>query len=188
MASSLLGVGVDYTHISNAYYTRVLFLLSKGMLLLIDKKFQDVQIVLNQAGHLIETWTGAAYQKEYLKVFFLVLQVCHYLMGGQVKSVKPCLKQLQQSIQTVMATDDGRILSCCILNGTLNILFPVFSGPNQADMFLWMPKEHLYVLVYLVTVMHSMQAGYMEKAQKYTDKALMQIEKLQSQSSSLIKI
>lgn len=48
-------------------------------------------------------------------------------------------------------------------------------------MFLWMPKEHLYVLVYLVTVMHSMQAGYMEKAQKYTDKALMQIEKLKSQ-------
>ena len=29
-----------------------------------------------------------------------------------------------------------------------------------------------------VTVMHSMQAGYMDKAQKYTDKALMQIEKL----------
>ena len=28
--------------------------------------------------------------------------------------------------------------------------------------------------------MHSMQAGYMEKAQKYTDKALMQIEKLKS--------
>ncbi|KAJ8939647.1 hypothetical protein NQ314_011067 [Rhamnusium bicolor] len=112
LASSLLGVGVDYAHISNASYTRVLFLLSKGMLLLIDKKLQEVQPVLNQAGHLIETWTGAVYQKEYLKVYFLVLQ------------------------------------------------------------------EHLYVLVYLVTVMHSMQAGYMEKAQKYTDKALMQIEKL----------
>lgn len=47
-------------------------------------------------------------------------------------------------------------------------------------MFIWMPKEHLYVLVYLVTVMHSMQGGYMDKAQKYTDKALMQIEKLKS--------
>ncbi|XP_044265191.1 MAU2 chromatid cohesion factor homolog [Tribolium madens] len=160
LASSLLGVGVDYAHISNACYTRVLFLLSKGMLLLIDKKLQEVQPVLNQAGHLIETWTGAAYQKEYLRVYFLVLQVCHCLMAGQVKSVKPCLKQLQQSIQTIMATDD------------------VFTGPSVGDMFLWMPKEHLYVLVYLVTVMHSMQAGYMEKAQKYTDKALMQIEKL----------
>ncbi|CAG9859410.1 unnamed protein product [Phyllotreta striolata] len=160
LASSLLGVGVDYAHISNASYTRVLFLLSKGMLLLIDKKLQEVQPVLNQAGHLIDTWTGAVYQKEYLKVYLLVLQVCHYLMAGQVKSVKPCLKQLQQSIQTIMASDD------------------VFMGPSAGDMFLWMPKEHLYVLVYLVTVMHSMQAGYMEKAQKYTDKALMQIEKL----------
>ena len=42
-----------------------------------------------------------------------------------------------------------------------------------------------YVDVYLisqVTVMHSLQAGYMDKAQKYTDKALMQIEKLKSKS------
>ncbi|XP_060534936.1 MAU2 chromatid cohesion factor homolog isoform X2 [Cylas formicarius] len=160
LASSLLGVGVDYAHISNAYYTRILFLLSKGMLLLIDKKHQEVQPVLSQAGHLIETWTGAVYQREYLKVYFLVLQVCHYLMAGQVKGVKPCLKQLQQTIQAIMATDD------------------VFTGPSQGDMFLWMPKEHLYVLVYLLTVMHSMQAGYMEKAQKYTDKALIHIEKL----------
>ena len=28
--------------------------------------------------------------------------------------------------------------------------------------------------------MHSMATGYMDKAQKYTDKALMQIEKLKS--------
>ncbi|KDR13808.1 MAU2 chromatid cohesion factor homolog isoform X2 [Zootermopsis nevadensis] len=164
LASSLLGVGVDYAHISNAAYTRVLFLLSRGMLLLIDKKFQEVHPLLNQAGHLVDGWQGSQYQKEYLKVFFLVLQVCHYLMAGQVKSVKPCLKQLQQSIQTIMQpswpTDES------------------VSGPNVGDMFIWMPKEHLYVLVYLVTVMHSMQAGYMDKAQKYTDKALMQIEKL----------
>ncbi|XP_017785266.1 PREDICTED: MAU2 chromatid cohesion factor homolog [Nicrophorus vespilloides] len=159
LASSLLSVGVDYAHISNAYYTRVLFLLSKGMLLLIDKRVPDVQPVLSQAGLLIEQWGGGMYQKEYLKVYFLVLQVCHYLMAGQVKSVKPCLKQLQQSIQTIMATDEP-------------------TGQAPGDMFLWLPKEHLYVLVYLVTVMHSMQAGYMDKAQKYTDKALMQIEKL----------
>ncbi|XP_049830848.1 MAU2 chromatid cohesion factor homolog isoform X3 [Schistocerca gregaria] len=164
VASSLLGVGVDYAHISSAAYTRVLFLLSRGMLLLIDKKFNEVNPLLNQAGHLVDQWQGSQHQKEYLKVFFLVLQVCHYLMAGQVKSVKPCLKQLQQSIQTIMQpswpSDE------------------VVSGPNVGDMFIWMPKEHLYVLVYLVTVMHSMQAGYMDKAQKYTDKALMQIEKL----------
>lgn len=78
-------------------------------MLLIDKKVLDVQPVLNQAGSLIEQWSGGVYQKEYLKVYFLVLQVCHYLMAGQVKSVKPCLKQLQQSIQTVMATDERKI-------------------------------------------------------------------------------
>lgn len=56
----------------------------------------------------------------------------------------------------------------------------IVTGSNIGDMFIWMPKDHLYVLVYLVTVMHSMQAGYMDKAQKYTDKALTQIEKLKS--------
>lgn len=164
LASSLLGVGVDYAHISAAHYTRVLFLLSRAMLLLIEKKIIEVHPLLNQAGHLVENWQGSPHQKEYLKVFFLVLQVYHYLMSGQVKSVKPCLKQLQQSIQTIMLptwpSDE------------------VVSGSNVGDMFVWMPKEHLYVLVYLVTVMHSMQAGYMDKAQKYTDKALTQIDKL----------
>lgn len=33
--------------------------------------------------------------------------------------------------------------------------------------------------------MHSMQAGYLEKAQKYTDKALMQLEKLKSKEEGL---
>lgn len=34
--------------------------------------------------------------------------------------------------------------------------------------------------------MHSMQAGYLEKAQKYTDKALMQLEKLKSKFVELL--
>lgn len=46
---------------------------------------------------------------------------------------------------------------------------------------MWMPKEHLCVLVYLITAMHSMQGGYLDKAQKYTDKALIQIDKLRSE-------
>jgi hypothetical protein len=57
----------------------------------------------------------------------------------------------------------------------------VLTSTSPGDMFIWMPKEHLYVLVYLVTVMHSMQGGYMDKAQKYTDKAFTQIEKLKSE-------
>lgn len=44
-------------------------------LLLIDKKIQEVLPLLNQAGHLVDSWAGSPHQKEYLKVFFLVLQV-----------------------------------------------------------------------------------------------------------------
>lgn len=115
----------------------------------------------------------------------------------QVKSVKPCLKQLQQCIQTISTLHDDEILPS-----------------NSADLFHWLPKEHMCVLVYLVsdfsdsenldicfilrwfdgcvwlfqvTVMHSMQAGYLEKAQKYTDKALMQLEKLKSESGHMIE-
>ena len=46
--------------------------------------------------------------------------------------------------------------------------------------YLWLKSIHTCILVYLVTVMHSMQAGYMDKAQKYTDKAIAQIEKLRT--------
>lgn len=164
-ACGLLGVGADYAHISGAHYSRLLFTLSKCMLLLIDKKFGELHPLLSQVGPIIDSWQGSLQQKEYLKVFFLVLQVCQCLMAGQVKSVKPYLKQLQQSIQTItqpnlMPSDED------------------VSAGNSGDMFVWMSKEHLCVLVYVVTVMHSMQAGYMDKAQKYTEKAFLQIEKL----------
>lgn len=46
------------------------------MLLLIEKKIMEVHPLLNQAGHLVDNWQGSSHQKEYLKVFFLVLQVC----------------------------------------------------------------------------------------------------------------
>lgn len=39
---------------------------------------------MNSASHHVENWQGSPHQKEYLKVYFLVLQVCHYLMAGQV--------------------------------------------------------------------------------------------------------
>ncbi|XP_064607711.1 MAU2 chromatid cohesion factor homolog [Liolophura sinensis] len=161
-AVSLLGHGSDFAHTARSEYTRLLFLLAKGLVLLVEKKMSEVHECLTMAGQLIEVYHGSPVQKESLKVFFLVLQVCHYLMAGQVKSVKPALKQLQQSIQTItqLHQEDEPL--------------PI----NPVDLFQWMPKEHMCVLVYLVTVMHSMQAGYMDKAQKYTDKALIQIEKL----------
>lgn len=62
----------------------------------------------------------------------------------------------------------------------------IIFGQNSLEMFMWLPKEQLYVLVYLVTVSHSMMAGYMDKAQKYTDKALVQIETLKQQDNKPI--
>ena len=51
---------------------------------LISKNISCVNEAMTQAGHLIESFSGSPLHKEYLKVFFLVLQVCHYLMAGQV--------------------------------------------------------------------------------------------------------
>ncbi|UXI16012.1 threonine-tRNA ligase [Sarcoptes scabiei] len=165
-AANVLNIGAEYANISGAHYSRILFLLSRGMLLMIDKRIAEVHQVLNLAGQLVESWQGNAHLKEALKVFFLVLQVCHHLNAGQVKSVRPSLKLLQQSIQNITATSFH--------------LDDEYMGLSSNDNFIWMPKEHMCVLVYLVTVLHSMQSGYMEKAQKYTEKALLQIEKLRS--------
>ncbi|XP_055956301.1 MAU2 chromatid cohesion factor homolog [Patella vulgata] len=161
-ACNLLSLGTDFATVSRSEYTRLLFVLSKAMILLMDKQMSEVHKVLVEASQLIENYHGSHVHKESLRVFFLVLQVYHFLTAGQVKTVKPFLKQLQQSIQTItqIQPEDE----------------PVSNNP--VDLFQWLPKEHMCVLVYLVTVMHSMQAGYMDKAQKYTDKALMQIEKL----------
>lgn len=61
-------------------------------------------------------------------------QVCSAVCLLQVKSVKPCLKQLQQCIQTISTLHDDEILPS-----------------NPADLFHWLPKEHMCVLVYLVS-------------------------------------
>ena len=71
---------------------------------------------------------------------------------------------------------------------TLVELFNLFcmqnmEGPGSATInIIWpfLSNSHISTLNLQVTVMHSMSAGYMDKAQKYTDKALMQIEKLKS--------
>lgn len=61
-------------------------------------------------------------------------EVCGATHPLQVKSVKPCLKQLQQCIQTISTLHDDEILPS-----------------NPADLFHWLPKEHMCVLVYLVS-------------------------------------
>ena len=55
-------------------------------LLLIDKKLGDVHTILLSARVQVEQLVSSnPTQKESLRVFFLILQVCHYLMAGQVR-------------------------------------------------------------------------------------------------------
>jgi len=62
-----------------------------GQVLLVERKLADVHAVLGQASNAIEQWAApSVHQKESLKVFFLVLQVCHYLMCGQVLAFHNC--------------------------------------------------------------------------------------------------
>lgn len=53
-------------------------------LLLMERKLQEVHPLLTLCGQIVENWQGNPIQKEALRVFFLVLQVTHYLDAGQV--------------------------------------------------------------------------------------------------------
>ena len=84
-AVQILGAGVDFAFMARASYTRMLFWLSKAMLYLLERKFADANPILHQTGPMIEAWVQqnshhqkesvAKQQKEYLQIFFLVLQV-----------------------------------------------------------------------------------------------------------------
>ena len=103
-ACVVLTAGMEYTYQVGAHYTRLLFMLSKTMvrhplltfkcvhlsmfvvilqLLLLERKFNDANPLLQTMGPVIETWVQtnthqkeavAKQQKEYLQMFFLVLQ------------------------------------------------------------------------------------------------------------------
>lgn len=70
-----MALGVDSTEETNATYLKVLFLLSRAMILLIDRKMNDVLAIFHQASIVIENSIQNLHLKEYLKVFYLVLQV-----------------------------------------------------------------------------------------------------------------
>lgn len=79
------------------------------------------------------------------------------------------------------------VLLVCVFHFFIDsaVLFNPTGQTNEV--FQWMAKEHLCILVYLVTVYHSVQAGYIEKAQKYSEKALSQIQALKGLRDLRIK-
>ena len=89
-AHIVLQAGADYAFMQRAYYTRTLFLLSKSLLFLIERRFQEANPLLQQVSPDIENWVAtyspqlgqsmATQQKEYLQMFYLVLQVLYFLL------------------------------------------------------------------------------------------------------------
>ena len=79
-------------------------------------------------------------------------------------------------------TKENIFITCCNHISA----FTMFTDPSMLfnptgqtnEVFHWMPKEHLCILVYLVSVYHAVQAGQIDKAQNYSEKALTQIQGL----------
>lgn len=189
----LLDVGAELANTYGSDYLKILFLLSKGMVLLVQQKLDDVNLVLSMCGQLIDNIKQATpMQIESHKVYFLTLQVAHLLQGGQVKGVKSSLKQLQQSIQEMSGLPSS---ACSLLPteslGQLNELPEVEDMTKKlmsTDGFSWLPRDHMCILVYLVTATHSLLGGYLDKAQKYTERALKLIRKLKVTDSSALLV
>jgi MAternally-affected-uncoordination protein len=87
-----------------------------------------------------------------------------------MKSVKNTLKSLQHYIQSLTSRNDTSKPS-----SNENELI---NHQNPLENFSWLHKEHLGILVYLLTVIHSTQTGSFEKGQSYTEKALVNVQKL----------
>lgn len=62
-----------------------------------ERKLGEVHPLLTLCGTIVENWQGNPIQKESLRVFFLVLQVTHYLDAGQVG--KPLVEVLDKGGQ-----------------------------------------------------------------------------------------
>lgn len=72
-------------------------LLLSPQLLLMERKLQEVHPLLTLCGQIVENWQGNPIQKESLRVFFLVLQVTHYLDAGQVCTASHVLAAGEQA-------------------------------------------------------------------------------------------
>ncbi|KAM7533645.1 hypothetical protein Aperf_G00000126971 [Anoplocephala perfoliata] len=106
-ACELLARGSEFAQSRESEYTRGLFLLSKCMLLLASRQLPEVTNTLTVANRLIENLKGANYQREALRLFYLINHVSLFLLAGRAKSALPILKQLQQSIQYFASLEES---------------------------------------------------------------------------------
>ena len=101
-AAYFMRLGIEFSAQQGIKYTHILFILSKGLIHLLERNTGELQSTMQPCAALIENFqAGNAYQIESLKVFFLTLQVTYFLQCGQMKSVRNTLKSLQHYVQTL---------------------------------------------------------------------------------------
>ncbi|CAF4667555.1 unnamed protein product [Rotaria socialis] len=161
--------GIEFSARMNALFGQVLFQLTKAMIRLSMKDYMDAQNLLKPCLDRINSLQGNFTHIETMRIFYLVLHISCSCFGlGQIKSSKTALMQLQQSIQNLASRPEEE----------------AYLIGNPLEQFTWLSRDHLNVLVYLLTVFHSMLSGRLEKALKYADKAQAQIEQIKSMDHS----
>uniref|UniRef100_A0A1I8GL81 MAU2 chromatid cohesion factor homolog n=2 Tax=Macrostomum lignano TaxID=282301 RepID=A0A1I8GL81_9PLAT len=173
-ACELLALGSQYAQQHRSEYTRGLFLLAKCLLLLATRQLAEVHNSLTVTSKVIEAMQQGGRKQEALKIFSLIIQVMNHLVAGQAKQARPTLRQLQKAIQAFSAMQDDPAPAQSAHSQQPN------AASDTMDQFEWLSREHMSVLVYLLTLLHNMQEAYYDKVQRYTEKALTQVEKLKA--------
>lgn len=141
---------------------------------MVQKNTNDLQSTMQPCAALIENYKATnGYQTEFLKIFFLVLQVTYFIQCGQMKSVRNTLKSLQHYVQALATRLDTENEQSLIVT------------QNPLENFYWMHKDHLGILAYLLTVIHTVQTGSFDKANKFIEKALFNVDKLRLKEQTM---
>ena len=92
--------------------------------------------MLNHTSGMMEDYHGI--KEVLIRTFYLIVQVSHLLVAGQVKAAKPHLKQLQQRVKVkklvlgiVEATSSSFSRGVCL--GSSHLLKSKSSQPTTAD-------------------------------------------------------
>lgn len=73
-----------------------------------ERKLGEVHPLLTLCGTIVENWQGNPIQKESLRVFFLVLQVTHYLDAGQVGGLAGSVRKVYVTVVINTGTAAGQ--------------------------------------------------------------------------------
>lgn len=162
-----MSLGIDFCYQSKQQYPYILFILSKGFIHLLQRNPNELLTTMQPCASLIESFqTPNAYQLECLKIFFLIIQVSYFLQCSQLKSVEGTLKNLQHYLNVLVQRMEQ--------NSEEKMLI----SPNPMLNLYWMHMDHLGMVVFLLTIVQSIQSGNLERALKLIDKALANLQKL----------